>query len=123
LGGFNLYIFVKCDKFGENLHGQQRFVEKIREIAKSHQINEPTVVINEEFTPVVPFILDSSVMISKIDLTKTYIFPSKLNPFKFVAKTAQNEDFTAIYKSGDDLRMDQLVMQMLALSNSVIFLE
>ena len=42
-------------------------------------------------------------------------------PCKFVFKTDKNDEYSAIYKIGDDLRQDQLVVQMIALMDKVNF--
>eukprot|EP00817_Percolomonadidae_sp_ATCC50343_P000368 CAMPEP_0117432914 /NCGR_PEP_ID=MMETSP0758-20121206/12339_1 /TAXON_ID=63605 /ORGANISM="Percolomonas cosmopolitus, Strain AE-1 (ATCC 50343)" /LENGTH=987 /DNA_ID=CAMNT_0005223181 /DNA_START=192 /DNA_END=3155 /DNA_ORIENTATION=+ len=82
--------------------------------AKSHIAPHPTTL------PLVP-----SLSIHEFDPSKSTIFKSAMNPlllpFK-VSSSASNtrSSFLAIYKSGDDLRQDQLVNQVLRLMDKIL---
>jgi phosphatidylinositol 3-kinase len=83
----------------------------------------------------IPLIIDPGVKAVGINVDKTTMFNSNLMPCKFVFKTVPNlisnestndqatfqqPEYATIYKIGDDLRQDQLVLQMIALMDKVI---
>lgn len=82
------------------------------------------------FTPI-PIITDPNIKSIGIDSEKTTMFKSNLMPFKFVFKTLPyltnpndnastiNSEYSVIYKIGDDLRQDQLILQMISLFDQV----
>jgi phosphatidylinositol 3-kinase len=82
-----------------------------------------------DFDLPIPLIIDPSVKIIGINVDKTTMFKSNLMPCKFVFKTLpdlnlidENKalEYSVIYKIGDDLRQDQLVLQMIALMDKVL---
>ena len=84
-----------------------------------------------DFDLPIPLIIDPSVKIIGINVDKTTMFKSNLMPCKFVFKTLpdlnlidENKalEYSVIYKIGDDLRQDQLVLQMIALMDKVLLL-
>lgn len=72
-----------------------------------------------------PLIIDPSIKIYGIDCDKTKMFKSNLMPCKFVFKTLPSKyfmdpEYSVIYKIGDDLRQDQLILQMIALMDKLL---
>ena len=67
-----------------------------------------------------PLILDPEVKINGIIAESANMFKSNLMPCKFIFKVSDGSTYTTIYKIGDDLRQDQLVLQMIDLMNNVI---
>ncbi|KAH8410904.1 hypothetical protein KR222_007615 [Zaprionus bogoriensis] len=72
------------------------------------------------FEPI-PFPLDPEVYITKIVPARTSLFKSALMPAKltFVTSIAQHE-YVTIFKHGDDLRQDQLILQMITLMDKLL---
>lgn len=79
----------------------------------------------------IPLISDPDVRINGINIEKTTMFKSNLMPCKFCFKTTTNQnnkqqvplpfnEYSVIYKIGDDLRQDQLVLQMIALMDKLL---
>ncbi|CAF0722147.1 unnamed protein product [Brachionus calyciflorus] len=72
-----------------------------------------------------PLIIDPSIKIEGIIAEKTKMFKSNLMPCKFVFKTLPSyhyidQEYSVIYKIGDDLRQDQLILQMIALMDKLL---
>ena len=73
-----------------------------------------------DFDAKIPLILDPDVKIHGINVESSTMFKSNLMPCKFVFKTDDRDgEYSVIYKIGDDLRQDQLVLQMIALMDKV----
>jgi phosphatidylinositol 3-kinase len=79
----------------------------------------------------IPLISDPDVRINGTNIEKTTMFKSNLMPCKFCFKTTTNQnnkqqvplpfnEYSVIYKIGDDLRQDQLVLQMIALMDKLL---
>nr|CAI5868714.1 unnamed protein product [Callosobruchus analis] len=67
-----------------------------------------------------PFPLDPDVMICGIMPEKASLFKSALMPSKLYFKTMDGKEYVAIFKLGDDLRQDQLIMQMIQLMDRLL---
>nr|XP_023013306.1 phosphatidylinositol 3-kinase catalytic subunit type 3 isoform X1 [Leptinotarsa decemlineata] len=72
-----------------------------------------------KFDPI-PFPLDPEVIISGIVPEKACLFKSAMMPAKIHFKTADDEEYVAIFKYGDDLRQDQLILQMITLMDKLL---
>ena len=79
--------------------------------------------------PPIPLISDPQFRINGTNIEKTTMFRSNLMPCKFCFKLASSssssshltcEEYSVIYKIGDDLRQDQLVLQMIALMDKLL---
>ncbi len=71
------------------------------------------------FDPI-PLPLDPEVKIRRIIPEKIRIFKSAKLPFLFVCETTQGEEYPFIFKYGDDLRQDQLIVQMITLMDRIL---
>ena len=62
-----------------------------------------------------PLPIDPRVKVDSIDSENASLFKSNLQPLKLVFRTSNNANYPVIFKYGDDLRQDQLIIQMITL--------
>lgn len=67
-----------------------------------------------------PFPLDPNVTIKGIVAKKASLFKSALMPSKLTFLTTEGMEYEAIFKHGDDLRQDQLILQMITLMDKLL---
>ena len=70
--------------------------------------------------PPLPLPLDPSVMITGVDPAETHVFKSSLFPIMMTFKTTTKQKYQIIFKTGDDLRQDQLVIQIITLMDQLL---
>lgn len=71
------------------------------------------------FDPI-PLPLDPEVVVRGIIPMKVSLFKSALMPAKLSLITSTNDEYVAIFKYGDDLRQDQLILQMITLMDKLL---
>jgi len=73
--------------------------------------------------PALPLPLDPSVQIVGCYPDDSSVFKSSLSPLMVNYKTAKGEKYPLIFKSGDNLRQDQLVIQIISLMDRLLLKE
>ncbi|VDN97214.1 unnamed protein product [Rodentolepis nana] len=73
-----------------------------------------------KFDRPLPFPLDPSFLIGEIDAKSASLFKSTTQPALLKLISTSGEVYLVIFKTGDDLRQDQLVLQMLRLMDVVL---
>uniref|UniRef100_UPI00358EFBFA phosphatidylinositol 3-kinase catalytic subunit type 3 isoform X2 n=1 Tax=Myxine glutinosa TaxID=7769 RepID=UPI00358EFBFA len=80
------------------------------EVGKSNFVN---------FDPI-PLPLDPELNIDSMKPEKATLFKSALMPAKLVFCTVDREEYLVIFKHGDDLRQDQLILQIISLMDKLL---
>ncbi|KAK4185098.1 kinase-like domain-containing protein [Podospora australis] len=70
--------------------------------------------------PALPLPLDPSVEIVGVAPEETTVFKSSLHPIKVTFKTKAGPRYPILFKTGDDLRQDQLVIQIITLMDELL---
>ena len=70
--------------------------------------------------PPLPLPLDPSVMITGVDPAEYQVFKSSLFPIMLTFKTLTKQKYQIMFKTGDDLRQDQLVIQIITLMDQLL---
>ncbi|BBN17072.1 phosphatidylinositol 3-kinase [Marchantia polymorpha subsp. ruderalis] len=97
--------------------GTKKMIEKLRQLLTG-LLSELTY-----FDEPISLPLDPTVMITGIIPSESSIFKSTLHPLRLTFRTKVGGKCQIIFKKGDDMRQDQLVIQMVSLMDRLLKLE
>ncbi|XP_062191805.1 phosphatidylinositol 3-kinase, root isoform-like isoform X2 [Phragmites australis] len=101
-----------------NVRGSaQKKIDKLRQLL-SGVFSELTNFDEPIRSPLAP-----TVLLTGVVPQESSIFKSALNPLRLTFKTANGGTYNIMYKKGDDLRQDQLVIQTVSLMDRLLKLE
>ncbi|GLG95013.1 Serine/threonine-protein kinase Tor [Gryllus bimaculatus] len=119
------------------LHRQQTFIDKLVKLVKTVAresgnrkkkterlqallADAEVFKINFANFEALPFPLDPDILIKGIVPEKASLFKSALMPSRLTFLTVDESEYVAIFKHGDDLRQDQLILQMITLMDKLL---
>lgn len=89
-------------------------VQRLRELLDAAELTS--------FGPI-PLLLDPETKIKGIVAEKAGLFKSHLMPAKLTFLTQDDHEYVTIFKNGDDLRQDQLILQIIRLMDKLLMKE
>lgn len=99
------------------VRGTQKKIERLRQLLAG-LMSELTY-----FEEPIPLPLDPKVLITGIVPEESSLFKSALHPLRLTFKTADGGKSKVMFKKGDDIRQDQLVIQMVSLMDRLLKVE
>lgn len=94
-------------------------LEKIKKLQSLLRENDGNSMCLLNFDPI-PLPLDPDIVVKGIVPESATIFKSALMPCRLTFKTVDNKEYVTIFKQGDNLRQDQLVLQIIQLIDKLL---
>jgi phosphatidylinositol 3-kinase len=111
-------LIAVLSKISGDIKGSKEVVPRKAERVKQFLADPKNDIIIID--PPLPLPLDPSVMITGVDPTETLVFKSSLYPFMMTFKTTTKQKYQILFKTGDDMRQDQLVIQIITLMDQLL---
>ncbi|KAG9294695.1 hypothetical protein G9A89_008174 [Geosiphon pyriformis] len=110
-------LIARLKKISNNVRNMKDTrLKKVEELRK--QLADPE---NELLSfPPLPLPLDAGVLVNGIIKEKSTVFKSNLFPLSLVFSCVDGSEYPVIFKTGDDLRQDQLVIQIITLMDKLL---
>lgn len=100
----------------------QSEVKSLRE-TRQKKIQRLKELLKNQIFPSLPLPLDPKIKVTGLNASKASIFKSSMMPLLLCFNLESGQEYFCIFKHGDDLRQDQLVMQLLEVMNSLLLRE
>lgn len=95
---------------------ERKKIERLQALLASTEFSKQML---SNFDPI-PLPIQPEIKINGLIPEKASIFKSALLPCRLVFRTTENKDYTVIAKTGDDLRQDQLILQIISLMDKLL---
>lgn len=96
-------------------------IEKLKSVLKD-PVKQAALLATDASMPIapLPLPLDAKTQIVGFDAEKSTVFKSNLLPLRLSLKCEDGTDYMIIFKNGDDMRQDQLVIQLISLMDRLL---
>ncbi|KAJ0369066.1 hypothetical protein COL26b_010582 [Colletotrichum chrysophilum] len=111
-------LIANLSKISNEIKMSHESVAKKTDHAKSWLADPKNEVI--AIDPPLPLPLDPTMKVVGVVPEETIVFKSSLCPIKVTFKTTTGKKYPIIFKTGDDLRQDQLVIQIITLMDQLL---
>ncbi|XP_070542785.1 phosphatidylinositol 3-kinase catalytic subunit type 3-like [Ptychodera flava] len=95
---------------------RKKKIERLQALLSDPEISKINFV---QFDPL-PLPVDPEVKVNGIVIQKAALFKSALMPCKLTFRTTNGGEYVTIFKNGDDLRQDQLILQIVHLMDTLL---
>jgi phosphatidylinositol 3-kinase len=111
-------LIAVLSKISMDIKASRETIPKKTERVKQFLADPKNEIITID--PPLPLPLDPSIMIVGVDPTITSVFKSSLCPIMLTFKTLTRQKYQILFKTGDDLRQDQLIIQIITLMDQLL---
>ncbi|KAK7754631.1 Phosphatidylinositol (PI) 3-kinase [Diatrype stigma] len=111
-------LITVLSKISAEIQASNESIPKKAEKVKSFLADPKNEIVTID--PPIPMPLDPSVIVTGVVPEETRVFKSSLSPIMVTFKTISGSKYPIIFKTGDDLRQDQLVIQIITLMDQLL---
>ncbi|PWA01443.1 hypothetical protein BB558_002456 [Smittium angustum] len=110
-------LVLKLSKVSREISKSKEFRTKKVEFLQNYLNDPKNELLN--FKPI-PFPTNPKIIVTGMVPEKANVFKSAMSPLLLVFNTIEGKEYTIIYKCGDDMRQDQLVLQIIKVMDTLL---
>eukprot|EP00792_Barthelona_sp_PAP020_P012802 TRINITY_DN761_c0_g1_i1.p1 TRINITY_DN761_c0_g1~~TRINITY_DN761_c0_g1_i1.p1 ORF type:complete len:797 (-),score=211.45 TRINITY_DN761_c0_g1_i1:10-2400(-) len=125
---FKQSLYINNSKFSGIIQRQDEFVSSLIALGMSlppDRLKAESILrdqlmngyFDKYFEDPLPLPLDPSIVAKRIVPTKVKVFASARKPFLLTFETVDNSTYSIIFKTGDDMRQDEFIINMIKIIN------
>ncbi|CAJ2504259.1 Uu.00g116530.m01.CDS01 [Anthostomella pinea] len=111
-------LITVLSKISAEIQASRDSIARKLETVKSFLADPKNEILSID--PPMPMPLDPSIMVVGVVPEETRVFKSSLSPIMVTFKTISGNKYPILFKTGDDLRQDQLVIQIITLMDQLL---